>query len=244
MEFGAAALTVGFIGENFASAQPVRPRIRIQTTATGQAAIGRVRGRLQFAFDDLGITYGAPIYLRLVKGQRRLEVWVQGRNQLYVRLRAYRICGASPNAGPRRMGQLDQQPEGFYQINTTSLRPPTASYLGIDIGWPNAFDRAQNWHGQASLLQAGCAAEPHFGLTDPDLEEVYALVYAALASGQASVPLHIFPFEMNALRMMTIGNGPNAVFWSQLTPAWRAFENTKKPPRVLVSGRRYVVLQR
>jgi murein L,D-transpeptidase YafK len=227
-----------------AQSPPTIPnRVRIQITATGQAAIGRVRGRLEFAFDDLGLRYGAPIYLRLIKGQRRLEVWVKGPRQDYVRLRAYRICGTGPLAGPRRNGRTPQQPEGFYQIDRTALRPPSASYLGVDLGWPNAYDQAQGWRGTSSLMQAGCAAEPHFGLTDPDMEEVFALIYAALANGQSTVPVHIFPFEMSTLRMLTTGKGPNAAFWAQLAPAWRAFEATKKPPRIEVSGRRYVVTQ-
>jgi murein L,D-transpeptidase YafK len=239
--FCASALAAGFGDRAQVFAQSLQNRVRIPTTATGAAAIGRVRGRLQFAYDDLELTYGAPIYLRLIKGQRRLEVWVQGRGLTYTRLRAYRICGASPDAGPRRTGQLARQPEGFYAISGNGLRPEAANYLGVDIGWPNAFDISQGWRGQRSLLQAGCAGEPHFGLTDPDMEEIYALVYSALTNGQARIPLHIFPFEMSALRMLTVGNGPNATFWNQLAPAWRIFENTKKPPRVHVSGRRYIV---
>lgn len=219
---------------------PSRHRIRIN--GTGQAAIGRVQGRLQFAYDELGLQYGAPIYLRVIKDQKRLEVWVEGRRKVYVRLRSYRICGATPVVGPRRNGPIARQPEGFYHIGRGALRPQAVAYLGMDIGWPNSFDAAQGWQGVASFVQAGCAGEPHFGLTDPDMEEVFTLVHSALKYGQPQVPVHIFPFEMNALRMMTARNGPNAAFWAQLVPAWRAFETTKKPPHVQVTGRRYRVV--
>jgi murein L,D-transpeptidase YafK len=216
-------------------------RVRIPTTATGQAAIGRVRGRLEISYDDLGLPYGAPIYLRLIKDQKRLEVWVKGRQQAFVRLRSYRICGSSAILGPRRRGGQPQQPEGFYLLSAASLRPNNVAYLGLDIGWPNVFDRAQGWTGSTSLLQAGCASEPHFGLTDQDLEEVYTLIHGALSNGQTAIALHIFPFDMNGLRMLTARRSPNAAFWDQLQPAWRAFERTKKPPQVRVLGRRYVV---
>jgi murein L,D-transpeptidase YafK len=222
---------------------PARP-IRIPVTKTGQDAIGRTRGRLQFGFDDLGLRFGAPIYLRIIKDQKRLEIWVQGGGGAYVRLRAYRICGTSAPPGSRQLGTSSWQPEGFYALSAGSLRPHPIAYLGIDIGWPNAFDRAQGWRTGVSLLQAGCAAQPHFGLTDQDLEEVYTLVYSALSGGQASVPLHIFPFAMGALNMMARASGPNSTFWRGLEPAWAAFERTKRPPQVSVLGRRYVVTQR
>jgi murein L,D-transpeptidase YafK len=211
------------------------------TTATGQAAIGRVRGRLQIAYDDAGLSFGAPIYLRLIKDQRRLEVWVKGPQQEFVRLRSYKVCGTSSQSGPRTPSRPAQQPEGFYAISPRSLRPAGVSYLGLDLGWPNAYDQAQGWRGSASFIQAGCASEPHFGLTDQDMEEVFALVHGALASGQPSVLVHIFPFAMSGLRMLAVPSSANTTFWRSLAPAWQAFERTKKPPQVRVSRRRYVV---
>jgi murein L,D-transpeptidase YafK len=233
----AAGLSIGS-----ARSQNNATRIRVPTTATGQLAIGRVRGRLQLAYDEQGLRFGAPLYLRVIKSQRRLEVWVKGKTNAYVRLRGYRLCGSSSKAGPRRNRQNDRQPEGFYQIERTALRPQHAGYLGLDIGWPNSFDLGQNWSGTTSLFQAGCAGDPNFGLTDPDMEEVYALVHGALAGGQSAVPVHIFPFEMTGLRMLTVGEGASGAFWRQLAPAWQSFERTKKPPLVRVQGRRYVVV--
>jgi murein L,D-transpeptidase YafK len=227
----------------FAAAQTPRT-MRIPVSKTGQDAIGRTRGRLQFAFDDLGLRFGSPIYLRLIKDQKRLEVWVQRRGGEYVRLRGYRICGTSAEAGPRRAGATSWQPEGFYALGPGSLRPAGVAYLGLNTGWPNALDQAQGWRAGSSLLQAGCAAQPHFGLTDQDLEEVYTLVHGALSGGQTSVPLHIFPFAMGPITMLTHRRGPNAAFWASLEPAWSGFERTKTPPQVRVSGRRYIVTSR
>jgi murein L,D-transpeptidase YafK len=218
-----------------------RERLRIPTTATGQAAIGRVRGRLQISYDDLGLRYGSPIYLRLIKDQKRLEVWVRGPRQEFVRLRSYRVCGSQLGNGPRTNARATKQPEGFYSIGTGNLRPQGVAYLGLDFNWPNAFDQAQGWRGQTSLVQAGCASEPHFGLTDQDMEEVYALVHGAMTNGQPNVPFHIFPFAMSSLRMIGASNSPNLGFWRDLAPAWQAFERTKKPPQVNVLGRRYVI---
>jgi murein L,D-transpeptidase YafK len=240
---GALSLAASFGDAGRAQNTKARTRIRIPVTATGQAAIGRVRGRFQIAYDELGLVWGAPIYLRLVKDQKRLEVWVKGRQEAFVRLRAYKICGANTSSSQRRRGGSPTQPEGFYTLTANSLRPQPITYLGIDLGWPNTYDRAQGWTGPTSLLQAGCAGEPHFGLTDQDMEEVYTLVHSALSHGQANVALHIFPFEMNTLRMMTASRTSNTAFWRSLQPAWQAFERTKKPPQVRVLGRRYVVTE-
>jgi murein L,D-transpeptidase YafK len=249
-QFISAALGLGLSvcsgGLGFGQGTPSRSRqaVRIPVSATGQDAIERVRGRLSIAFEDLGLTFGAPVFLRIIKEQRRLEVWVQSGRGTFVRLRFYKICGSTPRLGPRRPGRSSAQPEGFYALGAGSLRPQSVAYLGLDMGWPNAFDRAQGWSGPPSLLQAGCATEPHFGLPDQDMEEVYALVHAALSAGQRQVALHVFPFEMGGLRMLTQAEGRDTAFWRGLAPAWQAFERTKKPPQMRVVGRRYVLVQR
>jgi murein L,D-transpeptidase YafK len=247
-----ALAVVGGAGASFVATGPAfgqasfllqaRPA-RIPISATGQEAIGRTRGRLQFAFEEQGLGFGSPVYLRIIKDQRRLEVWVQRRGRAYVRLRAYRLCGTGAPLGPRRNDRDPQQPEGFYTISATSLRPHPVSYLGVDLGWPNAFDRSLGLRGRTSLLQAGCAAQPDFGLTDPDMEEVYTLIHSGLAGGQRQVPIHIFPFAMTGLAMLSRNNGPNGAFWRQLAPAWQAFERTKTPPQVQTTGRRYRVIE-
>lgn len=243
MHMGLASISIGsgVWATNTAFAQAAR-RTRIPISANGQEAIARTRGRLQFAYEDQGLVFGAPIYMRLIKEQKRLEVWVQKGGRDFVRLRSYRVCGTSAPIGPRRNDAAPQQPEGLYSLNARSLRPHPVSYLGLDIGWPNAFDLALGLRGRASFLQAGCTGEPHFGLTDQDMEEVYTIVHGALVSGHVSIGLHIFPFAMSALAMLGRNNGPHAAFWRQLAPAWQAFERTKKPPQVQVSGRRYRVI--
>jgi murein L,D-transpeptidase YafK len=221
------------------------PARRIGVSAAGRDAIGRVSGRLAFALQEAGLRLGAPVYLRVIKADGRLEVYVRGRQGRFQRFRDYKVCGGGRATGARRNAR-GGQPEGFYAIGADGLRPAEVSYLGLDIGWPNAFDRAQGWQGGGPVaIQGGCAGAGQIGLTDQDAGEVYALVHAALAGGQASVPLHVFPFAMTRLARLT-QTGPaaqaNAAFWDQLQPAWVGFERTKTPPRTEVQRRRYVVL--
>lgn len=215
-------------------------RVRVAVTSVGADAIERTRQRLAFAYSDLGLTFGAPVYFRLIREQDRLEVWVKAPSGTYSRLRNFKICSKDGALGPRQNISTGQ-PEGFYSLSAAQMRPQGVGYLGINLNWPNAYDRGRGWRGAPSLLQAGCASGRHYGLTDPDMEEVYTIAYSALVNGQASIPFHIFPFQMTSFRMLQIGQGPKASFWRDLEPAWRAFERTKTPPQIKVQGRRYRV---
>ena len=214
---------------------------RIAVSPPGGAAIERTRQRLQFAFNDQKLVFGAPVYLRLIKDRGKLEVWVQTAAGPFARLRSFNLCGRGAPLGPRKDHQT--QPEGFYAIRADHLRPRAAKYIGLTFGWPNALDQTRGWaRGSGpspSVLQGGCAAGVSYGLTDSDIEELYTIVYYALASGQAGVPFHIFPFAMSPLRMLQVGNTENGAFWRDLAPVWQAFERTKTPPAVTIRGRRY-----
>lgn len=216
------------------------PRVRVAVSSTGAEAIERTRQRLAFAYADQDLKLGARVYFRLIRDQDRLEVWVRSGSGLYVRLRNFKICSKDGVLGPRQNANSGQ-PEGFYQITPAQMRPQGVSYLGMNLGWPNAYDRARGWRGSPSLLQAGCASGRHYGLTDQDMEEVFTITYYAMVNGQTQVPFHIFPFQMTGFRMLQIGEGSKANFWRELEPAWRAFERTKTPPQIKIQGRRYRV---
>ncbi len=229
---------------------PAKPRsdkrslnANVRVTSIGAAAIERTRQRLSFAYSDMGLSLGAPLYLRLIRDQARLEVWAKPRSEsTYVRLRTFKLCGKNGLLGPRQSASTGQA-EGLYAITQNQMRPAGVAYLGFGFGWPNAYDQKRGWKGAPSLVQAGCNTGRHYGLTDQDMEEVYTMVYFALRAGQASVPLHIFPFQMSPFKMLQVGTGAKANFWKELAPAWQAFERTKTPPQVRVQGRRYRIIE-
>ena len=240
----ASVLLVATTGTEAVSAEPkaqASSRVRVAVSSVGAAAIERTRQRLAFAYSDLGLTLGAPVYFRLIREQDRLEVWVKAPSGTYRRLRNFKICSKDGPLGPRQNASIEQ-PEGFHSVTAAQMRPQGVDYLGINLNWPgNVYDRGLALRFTPSLLQAGCASGRHYGLTDQDMEEVYTIAYSALVNGQASIPFHIFPFQMTSFRMSQIGQGPRASFWRDLEPAWRAFERTKTPPQIKVQGRRYRV---
>lgn len=230
----------GTVSANAEPKTKASQRVRVAVSSVGADAIERTRQRLAFAYSDLGLTLGAPVYFRLIRDQDRLEVWVKGQSGTYSRLRNFKICSKDMPLGPRQSASTGQ-PEGFYSITAAQMRPQGVGYLGINLNWPNAYDRARGWRGSPSFLQAGCASGRHYGLTDQDMEEVYTIAYSALVNGQTTIPFHVFPFQMTPFRMLQVGQGPKASFWRDLEPAWRAFERTKTPPQIKVQGRRYRV---
>lgn len=221
-------------------------------SSRGLAAIRRAQPRVEFALRERELRLGAPLYLRVRKRDRMLETWLEdGPGGRYRAGRTYRICGnLADRVGPRTSAREQRVPEGFYAIARTALDATGPSGLAMQLDWPNAVDRAQRWtagggRGGASstvLVSGGCASAPHLGFTDTDFEELFTLVYAALAFGQPSVPLHIFPHALGRLDRMALPSDGTGRVWQAMAPVWDAFARTGRPPRTGVRGGLPVVL--
>lgn len=146
----------------------------------------------------------------------------------------YRIAKQSGGPGPKRKEGDRQVPEGFYRIE--GLNPKSSYHLSLRLNYPNASDleRADPKapgsdiyiHGKA--VSIGCLA-----MTDPIIEELYTLV----AEGWPKrVEVHLFPFRMTGDRVAEAAreHPKLAAFWSELVPAFTAFEQTRKPPNISV----------
>ncbi|MEM8645537.1 MAG: transpeptidase, partial [Pseudomonadota bacterium] len=70
---------------------------------------------------------------------------------------------------------------------------------------------------------------------------IYPLVEAALNHGQTMVPVHIFPFRMDAENLERHQGSKWIGFWNDLTPAYTAFKRTGQVPVIEVENKRYVV---
>jgi len=77
-------------------------------------------------------------------------------------------------------------------------------------------------------------------MTDPNIEEIYVLAEAALTAGQPSIPVHAFPFRMNAERVSKKTTSPWYGFWSNLKTGHDVFERDRVPPIVMVVEGAYV----
>lgn len=184
----------------------------------------------------------APIYMRAFKKERIIEVWKQARNGNYALIKAFPICRFSGTLGPKVKIGDQQTPEGFYSITPGQLQPNSSYHLAFNIGFPNAYDRANGRTGNYLMVHGNCVSVGCFAMTDSGIEKIYALTREAFAGGQRSIPFHSFPFRMTGRNLIAHSLNKNSGFWASLKPAYDVFEATHQPPRVQVRNRSYVVL--
>lgn len=99
-----------------------------------------VHERFAPRFNEIKVEYPpARMILAGLKQEKRLEVWVAGRENNFRLLKTYPILGASGTIGPKLVEGDGQVPEGFYKIE--SLNPNSAFHVALRVNYPNQFDR-------------------------------------------------------------------------------------------------------
>jgi murein L,D-transpeptidase YafK len=188
-----------------------------------------------------GLSPASPILIRTFKKEAELEIWKQGKDGRFVRLKAFPICRWSGQLGPKTTQGDRQVPEGFYAVTPAQMNPNSSFYLSFDIGYPNAFDRAQGGSGAYLMVHGACSSSGCFAMTDRGVSEIYAIVREAFAGGQQAFQLQSFPFRMTAENMAKHREDKHIAFWRQLKEGFDRFEATREELAVGVSfGPRYV----
>lgn len=208
-------------------------------SARSRAAEAQVAPRLQREMAAMGVRLGAPVFVRIFKQSSELELWVEGANGAFVKFRTYPICSFSGALGPKKRVGDEQAPEGFYAVPAGRMNPWSSYHLSFDLGYPNAFDRAHGRTGSALMVHGNCVSIGCYAMGDAAIEEIWTVMAAAFRAGQPFVRVHAFPFRMDQLGAHP--DAANAAFWADLKRGWDAFEKTKRPPEIVVSGGRYVV---
>lgn len=181
-----------------------------------------------------GFVEETPAFIRIFKQDATLELWLQEPESPQFGLyKTYPICNFSGTKGPKIIEGDHQSPEGFYEIGARQMNPWSRRHLSFNLGFPNEYDTAQGRTGSALMIHGGCDSVGCYALTDELIEEVYLLVEASIAGG-ADVPVHIFPFRMNAINMHRHKAAPWLPFWQNLKQGYDAFEITKIPPEISV----------
>lgn len=187
-----------------------------------------------------GMTRTSPIMVRIFKEEGVLEVWKQKNNGKYDQIASYEICKWSGKLGPKYIEGDRQAPEGFYTVRPAQMNPNSNYYLAFNIGFPNAYDRANGRTGQHLMVHGACSSSGCYSMTDEQVAEIYAFGRDAFRGGQRDFQIQAFPFRMTAANMARYKNDPNYPFWKMLKQGYDAFETTKVPPKVDVCEKRYV----
>jgi murein L,D-transpeptidase YafK len=196
--------------------------------------------RLDDALAKKGLSFGSSVFVRIFKEEAELEIWLQN-GARYELLKTYPVCALSGTLGPKEREGDSQSPEGFYSVARAQLNPASHYHLAFNIGYPNAYDRSLGRTGSLIMVHGNCVSIGCFAMTDEGIEEIYSLADAALAKGQASVAVHVFPFRMTSENTKRHADSPWAGFWSDLKTGYDAFEATHVPPDVGFRGGHYFV---
>lgn len=209
-----------------------------ETPAERKIAAGRAR--MLPLLEEAGFKVGNPVFIRLFKQNAELEIWLLADGEsTFRKFRTWPICTFSGELGPKTREGDGQAPEGFYEVAKDQLNPFSSYHLSFNLGYPNAYERSQGWTGSYLMVHGDCVSIGCYAMTDDGIEEIYALVAAALAKGQTRVPVHAFPFRFDGPLAAAMDRSPHRVFWSDLKAGFDAFEESKLPPRVRVIDGRY-----
>lgn len=216
---------------------------RVPSSRRSREAISRVRPSLEAQLAQKGFSWGTPLFLRIFKESKTLEVWL--RSGHHFRLFAvYPICTfGGRGLGPKTVQGDGYAPEGFYYVGPHQLNPYSRFHLAINLGYPNAYDRYHGRSGDALMIHGACVSIGCFAMTDRAIERIYALADAALRNGQPFFRVHIFPFALEDGNLQKHRDSAWFEFWRDLQTGYTWFETFGRPPDVNVRRGRYVFSQ-
>lgn len=181
----------------------------------------------------------SPIVLRIFKEEAELEVWKQDTTGRFQILKTYPICRWSGDLGPKFYEGDRQAPEGFYTITPELMNPNSSYHLAINLGYPNAFDKAHQRSGSFLMIHGDCLSVGCYAMTDEQISEIYALARDAL-SGRPQFQVQAYPFRLTPQNLARHRNSPNMAFWKMLKVGNDHFETTRREPKVDVCNRTYL----
>lgn len=167
-------------------------------------------------------------------------MWVRKGNR-FRPFKTYPICTyGNRGLGPKTRQGDGKAPEGFYYIAPASLNPFSQFHLSMNLGYPNRYDRLHKRTGGALMIHGNCVSIGCFAMTDPAIEEIFALADGALRNGQPFFRVHIFPFRMTDEAMSAHRNRQWTPFWENLKEGYDFFEtNGHIAPNVEVRNGTY-----
>jgi murein L,D-transpeptidase YafK len=214
----------------------------------------RMFAKVRIAFDEKGSTVEANIRraglapdqlnILLVGFKESDELEIYGKKQdesAYRRLAGYSICARSGQLGPKRKEGDYQVPEGFYHINM--FNPSSNFFLSLGINYPNVSDQRKSkaTHlGGNIFIHGSCVTIGCLPMTDDGIKEIYLYAVHARNSGQARIPVYIFPFRMTAANFeqhaSAHANDRELIgFWRNLKAGYDLFSGSAKELKVRIA---------
>ncbi len=228
------------------SALPVRAG-EIVASPLSRKVVSTTSPQLDKSLKEKGLTLGNPLFFRIIKApspdsenlrEGVLDVYIE-KSGHYLLYKSYPICAASGTLGPKTKEGDNQAPEGFYYLTSASFNPWSSYHLSLNLGYPNAYDRAHGYTGDFLMIHGQCVSIGCYAMTDAGIDEIYTLAQAAMQNGQSVIRVHAFPFPMADKNMQKAKDSSHFVFWQNLKQGWDWFETRQSPPNVIVTGKTY-----
>jgi len=185
------------------------------------------------------------IYLRAFKEEEELELWAGEAGKPLALLRTYRICARSGQLGPKRARGDLQVPEGFYRIDR--FNPTSAFHLSLGSTTPTPRTGRAGEAIPAGTSSSTAAAPPSAASPSRTPRSRRSTWWRGGAGGgPEGDPVHVFPRRLGQGALEALekqaGDPALAAFWRELEPAYRSFEESRRPPRISVApGGAYVI---
>lgn len=224
---------VTFVMVSNAGAHRITP-----SSKCSREAYDRVAESLSQAMTNKGLDLGAPIFIRIFKESEELELWVK-QDDRFSLFNTYTICEYSGELGPKQSEGDKQSPEGFYTVGIDQMNPWSNFHLSFNLGFPNTYDLNHQRTGSALMVHGRCSSVGCFAMTDFRMDEIYILADAALANGQETFDVHIFPFRMTENNLHRYSNSKWLSFWINLKEGYDLFQHHRVPPEITVKNNRY-----
>jgi len=223
----------------FLLSTPVFASGYVPTSPKAKQIVSNVEPDLIQSLHSKGLEYGSPIFIRIFKETKELEVWVQDQH-VFKHFKTYKICNFAGGFGPKQKQGDKQSPEGFYRVTPGRLNPYSSYHLSFNLGYPNQYDQQFGRTGGALMIHGNCGSRGCYAMTDERIEEIYALVEASLRNGQRYVPVHAFPFKLTENKLEKHKESQWYTFWKNLKKGYDYFEERRFPPVVMTGDREYV----
>jgi murein L,D-transpeptidase YafK len=211
----------------------------LPTTPEADRIMTQAEPRVRKELARKGLRIGQPVFMRIFKLSKQLELWLYSRGQFRL-FKTYPICNYSGYVGPKLAEGDWQSPEGFYTVSAEQMNPESRFHLSFNIGYPNRYDTERSCTGSAIMVHGNCVSQGCFAMGNEQIEEIYLLAYQAFLQGQEQFSIHIFPFRMTRENLVKYRYSPWYDFWSNLAAGYNAFEQTRQVPTISIAGGRYV----
>ena len=215
------------------------PGETIPESSRSKSVIKRVTPKLEKDFNNKGLKLGDPVFLRIFKNVKKLEVWVKNGDK-YKLFKKYWICYFSGGLVTKTKQGDSKSPEGFYFVKPRQLNPWSNFHLSFNIGYPNRYDITHGYTGGDIMVHGNCVSIGCYAMTDRRIEEIYTIIHKAFEQGQPFVRTHIFPFKMTENNITKYRNTKWNTFRRNLKEGYDYFEKHKVPPNVSVRNKKYI----